>query len=128
MIMKYSSRIQRYILELQTRGEYILSEKKEEIYSRNKLTINYKWPTMPLTFYVSYEHFTQLHPSIFADKYRVILGSKYLFTKKMTLSAFWGFQKEFSSNSYPAYILGWKAVFSIKNKYKNKKDTPNDFE
>jgi len=130
-LVKYAPRFQRFVLELQTRTDYIAKAaggyvRKEELVWRNKLVINYKWPTQQLTFFASYEHFTLMLPQTFADKYRFIAGGRYLHRKKMGITAFWGFEKPFEPKEEIIYVAGWKITYNLYKKTKRKSYIDND--
>jgi hypothetical protein len=130
-LVKYAPRFQRFILELQTRSEYVAEAadgyiRKEELIWRNKITINYKWPTQPLTLFTSYEHFSVMAPETFADKYRILTGAKYLFRKKIGVTAFWGFQQPFASRQEITYIVGWKVAYNIYKATRKKSNVDNE--
>jgi len=124
-ILKYAPRIQRFVFEFQTRTEYIARPedgyiRKEEFWWRNKFTINYKWPTQPITLFASYELFTLLSPQMYNDKYRAFLGAKYQFQKNISLTAYWGLQQGTELNADMTYIAGWKLSYTIKQSKKRK--------
>ncbi|MCX7987650.1 MAG: DUF2490 domain-containing protein [Bacteroidales bacterium] len=126
-ILKYAPRIQRFTFEMQTRLEYIAETNNgyvsnDAIQWRNKITLNYRWPTQPIIFFLSFEHFTLMYPEFFSDKYRTQFGAKYQFNKKMGLSAFYGLQDAFFKKNDYTYILGWKLTYSI-GKPKKKRST-----
>ncbi len=128
-IFKYTQRIQRYVIEIQTRWQYtaeIFNHRvdKEEWLSRNKITVNYKWPTQPLTPYVAFEHFIQLSPYVYSDKYRIMIGIKYNFSKKHSASLYYGLQQWFNENKI-SYLVGWKYGYTFTT-YKKKKLIESD--
>ncbi|MEJ5263999.1 MAG: DUF2490 domain-containing protein [Bacteroidales bacterium] len=131
VLCKYAPRIQRFVFELQTRTEYIAQATNgyisdEVLVWRNKLTINYKWPTQPLTLYTSYELFSQLAPQTYADKFRFILGGKYQLNKKMSIATFWGLQQQLDKKTDITYIVGWKVSYNLYKASKRKSDYYNE--
>ncbi|MGC8823345.1 MAG: DUF2490 domain-containing protein [Bacteroidales bacterium] len=130
-LCKYAPRFQRFVLELQTRTEYIARAAdgyiyKEELVWRNKATLNYKWPTQPITLFASYEHFSLLTPQATVDKFRVLTGGKFQFNKKLAITAFWGIQEPFGQKMNVTYIVGWKAVYNLYKASKRKSKSDNE--
>jgi hypothetical protein len=124
VVFKYSPRIQRFVIELQTRMDYIAEMndgyiKKDQLEWRNKITLNYKCRSFPLTPYASFEHFTLTYPSFYADKYRLFGGAKYQITKVCDISAYFGLQNSFTKINH-IYIGGLKFSYDfISGKKKN---------
>lgn len=130
-LFKYAPRFQRFVLELQTRTEYIARAangyiNKEELVWRNKVTLNYKWPSQPLTLFASYEHFSLLAPQASVDKFRFLTGGKYQFSKKLSITAFWGLQEPFGQKVETTYIVGWKIAYNLYKASKRKSNSDNE--